>query len=103
MPTLQPWHPTTAPPAQRFIAERNPYYHRVDRSGQQLPYLDRFILEVADPKLVPIKTGAGETDLQFRHLAFKDYTFLKERQRAAGCVRACGRRGAAPISRSSPT
>jgi len=77
MPTLQPWRPTTAPPAQRFIAERNSYYHRVDRNGQQLPYLDRFILEVADPKLVPIKTGAGETDLQFRHLAFKDYSFLK--------------------------
>jgi peptide/nickel transport system substrate-binding protein len=84
MPTLQPWRPTTAPPAQRFIAERNPYYHRVDRTGQQLPYLDRFILEVADPKLVPIKTGAGETDLQFRHLSLKDYTFLKNSEGRSG-------------------
>lgn len=84
MPTLQPWHPTTAPPAQRFIAERNAYYHRVDKTGQQLPYLDRFILEVADPKLVPIKTGAGETDLQFRHLNFKDYTFLKDSEERSG-------------------
>ncbi|MFL5338202.1 MAG: ABC transporter substrate-binding protein [Geminicoccaceae bacterium] len=78
MPTLQAWMPTTAPPAQRFVAIRNPYYHRVDSKGQQLPYLDRFILEVVDPKLIPIKTGAGETDLQFRHLFFKDYTFLRE-------------------------
>ncbi|MEK0083446.1 ABC transporter substrate-binding protein [Benzoatithermus flavus] len=78
MPTLQPWMPTTAPPAERFVAVRNPYFHRVDETGQQLPYLDRFILVVADPKLIPLKTGAGETDLQARHLAFKDYTFLKE-------------------------
>ena len=84
MPTLQPWRPTTAPPADRFVAERNPYYHRVDGKGQQLPYLDRFVLEVADPKLVPIKTGSGETDLQFRHLSFKDYTFLKSSEARSG-------------------
>ena len=84
MPTLQPWMPTTAPPAQRFVAVRNPYYHRVDSKGQQLPYLDRFILEVVDPKLIPIKTGAGETDLQFRHLFFKDYTFLRESAARSG-------------------
>ena len=84
MPTLQPWLPTTAPPAQRFVAVRNPYYHRVDSRGQQLPYLDKFILEVVDPKLIPIKTGAGETDLQFRHLFFKDYTFLKGSEARSG-------------------
>ncbi len=84
MPTLQPWRPTTVPPAQRYIAERNLYYHRVDSTGQQLPYLDRFILETADPKLVPIKTGAGETDLQFRHLSLKDYTFLKNSEHRSG-------------------
>jgi peptide/nickel transport system substrate-binding protein len=84
MPTLQAWMPTTAPPAQRFVAVRNPFYHRVDSKGQQLPYLDRFILEVVDPKLIPIKTGAGETDLQFRHLFFKDYTFLRESAARSG-------------------
>ncbi len=42
------------------------------------------MLEVADPKLVPIKTGAGETDLQFRHLFFKDYTFLKSSEERSG-------------------
>ena len=84
MPTLQPWRPTTAPPAQRFEAVRNEYYHRVDSKGQQLPYFDRFVLDVVDPKLIPIKTGAGETDLQFRHLFFKDYTFLKDSQSRSG-------------------
>jgi peptide/nickel transport system substrate-binding protein len=84
MPTLQPWMLTTPPPAQRFVATRNPHFHRVDTKGQQLPYLDRFVLEVVDPKLVPIKTGAGETDLQARHLFFKDYTFLKESESRSG-------------------
>jgi peptide/nickel transport system substrate-binding protein len=84
LPTLQPWMLTTAPPAERFIAVRNPHYHRVDAKGQQLPYLDKVILEVVDSKLVPIKTGAGETDLQARHLYFKDYTFLKESEGRSG-------------------
>ena len=72
---------TTAPPAERFIGVRNPYFHRVDPRGQQLPYIDRFILHVIDGRLIPIKTGAGETDLQARHLAMKDYTFLKAGER----------------------
>jgi peptide/nickel transport system substrate-binding protein len=78
LPTLQPWRVTTAPPAERFVFERNPNFHRVDPSGQQLPYIDRVVLDVVDNKLVPIKTGAGETDLQSRGLFFKHYTFLKE-------------------------
>lgn len=84
LPTLQPWMLTTAPPAERFIAVRNPYFHRVDAKEQQLPYIDKLILEVVDSKLIPIKTGAGETDLQARHLYFKDYTFLKESESRSG-------------------
>ena len=84
LPTLQPWMLTTRPPAERFIGQRNPYFHRVDSKGQQLPYLDEFILEVIDSKLIPIKTGAGETDIQSRGLFFKDYTFLNENESRSG-------------------
>jgi peptide/nickel transport system substrate-binding protein len=80
LPTLQPWMLTTAPPSTRFVFERNPHYHRVDENGQQLPYIDRLIMEVVDSKLIPIKAGAGETDLQARGLFFKHYTFLKENE-----------------------
>jgi peptide/nickel transport system substrate-binding protein len=86
LPTLQPWRLTTVPPATRFVFERNPYFHRVDSNGQQLPYIDRWILEVVDDKLIPVKAGAGETDLQFRGLYFKHYTFLKESQERSGLV-----------------
>ena len=37
LPTLQPWRITTAAPAQRFVGERNPYSHKVDAQGRQLP------------------------------------------------------------------
>ncbi|MEM8951563.1 MAG: ABC transporter substrate-binding protein [Pseudomonadota bacterium] len=84
LPTLQPWVLTTSPPATRFVFERNPYYHRVDEKGQQLPYIDRVVMEVVDSKLIPIKAGAGETDLQSRGLYFKHYTFLKENEGRSG-------------------
>jgi len=81
MPVLQPWQNTVAPPAERFVFVRNPFFHRVDGEGRQLPYLDRVILNITDGKLVPAKTGAGEVDLQARYLRFDNYTFLKEAEK----------------------
>jgi len=78
LPTVQPWINTTKPPADRFIAVRNPYFHRVDANGRQLPYLDRVVLAVAEAKLIPAKTGAGESDLQARDIQFNNYTFLRK-------------------------
>lgn len=84
LPTLQPWFNSVKPPSQRFIAERNPFYHRIDASGQQLPYADRFVLSVVGGALVPAKTSAGESDLQSRGLHFSDYTFLKAAEERSG-------------------
>lgn len=86
MPTLQPWMLVNGPPADRFVAVRNPNYYKVDAKGQSLPYIDKVVLIVIDSKLVPIKTGAGETDLQARGLTFKDFTFLKESEGHNGLV-----------------
>ena len=80
LPTLQPWVNTTRPPSQRYVFVRNRYYHRVDENGLQLPYIDRVVIDIADGKLIPTKAGAGETDLQARHIAFSDYTFLKQNE-----------------------
>ncbi len=78
LPTLQPWVLKTKPPAERFIFRRNPYYHRIDANGRQLPYADEVAITIASSKLIPAKTGAGEADLQARSLSFSDYTFLKQ-------------------------
>ncbi|UUX48015.1 ABC transporter substrate-binding protein [Nisaea acidiphila] len=78
LPVLQPWRVTGNATSTRFRFERNPYFHRVDPKGRQLPYIDEVIFNVASPGLIPAKAGAGDTDLQARYLSFDDYTFLKE-------------------------
>jgi peptide/nickel transport system substrate-binding protein len=77
LPTLEPWRPRTAPPADRFVFERNPFFHRVDQTGQQLPYVDRVELSVASAEVIAAKTATGESDLQGAGIAFSDYTLLK--------------------------
>ena len=78
LPTLQPWFCVTPAPSERFIFERNPYFHRTDSKGQQLPYLDRVIVNIGSSGLIPAKTGAGESDLQARYLRLDNYPFLME-------------------------
>ncbi|GGB95029.1 peptide ABC transporter substrate-binding protein [Marinobacterium zhoushanense] len=78
MPTLQPWVPTTPLPSEHFVFKRNPYYHRIDSTGHQLPYLDEVVINISSSKLIPAKTGAGESDLQGRYLEMSNYTFLRE-------------------------
>lgn len=78
MPTLQPWMPTVRPPAKRFIFARNPYYHRIDPDGRQLPYIDELAVSIVNSSLIPAKTGTGEADLQARSIRFDNYTFLRK-------------------------
>lgn len=78
LPVLQPWVNTTRPPAERFIFVRNPYFHRVDKLGRQLPFIDRVAIHIVDKSLISAKTSSGETDLQGRYIYLTDYTFLKQ-------------------------
>lgn len=77
-PSLQPWVLKTPPPSERFEFVRNPYFHRIDEYGQQLPYIDRVVMTIASSKLIAAKAGSGEVDLQARYLNFSNYTFLKQ-------------------------
>ena len=78
LPTLLPWRPRTAPPAEQFVFERNPYFHRVDEQGIQLPYVDKVVLNVSSSEIITAKTATGESDLQVTGIGFPDYTLLKE-------------------------
>nr|WP_246157217.1 ABC transporter substrate-binding protein [Sneathiella litorea] len=80
LPTLQPWRNSTPPPATRFVGKRNPYFHRVDPEGRQLPYIDELIFTVSESKLIPAKAASGDVDLQARGLRLQDATFLKENE-----------------------
>ena len=59
LPTLNPWVNTTPSPAQRFVFERNPYYHRIDEKGQQLPYIDQRDLHPGGDQPRARQGGAG--------------------------------------------
>lgn len=84
LPSLQPWVPTKSETERRFVMIRNPYYHRIDPTGRQLPYIDRVIVSVASGRLIPAKTQAGESMLQARNLSFSDITVLKTGEGNAG-------------------
>lgn len=81
LPTLDPWRNTTKPPAEQFVFERNPFFHRVDENGLQLPYIDKFILNVSSSSIIPAKSGAGDSDLQSLGIDFADYAFLKDAEK----------------------
>ena len=78
LPTLEPWIPRTAPPADQFTFERNPYFHRVDEKGIQLPYIDTWLMNISSAEIISAKAATGDTDLQFTGLDFADYTLLKQ-------------------------
>lgn len=71
-PTLNAWKFTSAPgeDTERAIAKRNPYYHKVDTEGTQLPYFDQVIYQmVADPEVLLLKTLQGEIDMMDQYIA----------------------------------
>jgi len=86
LPALQPWVNRTPPPASRYVFARNPYYHRVDANGRQLPYIDQVVLSVAESRLIAAKCNAGESDLQARGLSFSDIMSLKQGETRSGYV-----------------
>ncbi|HUS52455.1 MAG TPA: ABC transporter substrate-binding protein [Thermohalobaculum sp.] len=86
LPVLQPWFNTSKKNGQRFVLQRNPYYHRIDANGRQLPYIDQVDLEIAASGLIPAKVALGEATLQVRSLGFSDAPVLKKGEAEGGYV-----------------
>ena len=78
LPVLQPWVNTSPKNGQRYVLKRNPFFHRVDATGRQLPYVDTVELEIAAAGLIPLKVSLGEAGLQPRYLSFTDAPVLKQ-------------------------
>ncbi|MEM8731109.1 MAG: ABC transporter substrate-binding protein [Pseudomonadota bacterium] len=78
LPTLQPWVNVDDGKQTRHFFDRNPYFHRLDNTGQQLPYIDVVEMTVVSPGLVAAKSNAGESDLQGRGLDFRDIAILRK-------------------------
>lgn len=82
LPTLEPWRLATDGASDRLVFERNPYFHRVDPEGNQLPYIDRVIVNIASGDLIAAKTATGGSDLQARNLSLADAPLLKQNEAA---------------------
>ena len=68
MPVLHAWHFFNTPLGEgsgmQAIAERNPYYWKVDPEGNQLPYLDRIVFTLtSDAEVTLLQALNGEVDL----------------------------------------
>lgn len=82
-PTLSAWKVASAPSSGHVILERNPYYWKVDRAGNQLPYIDSIhSTEVIQKEARSIKIISGNVDLAAMAGAFEDAPlYLTNRQR----------------------
>jgi peptide/nickel transport system substrate-binding protein len=71
-------------PGQRIVVERNPYYWKVDRENQRLPYLDELVfLFVGTEDAQVMRFEAGETDIISR-LSSENYNLLSREKSRAG-------------------
>lgn len=84
LPVLDPWWNTTEDASQRAVFRRNPYFHRVDPDGRQLPYIDEVIVNLGSTGIIAAETGAGQSDLQARYIQFDNYTFLRQAEKTHG-------------------
>jgi peptide/nickel transport system substrate-binding protein len=79
-PVMTSWKITKyAPGDTEMIAERNPYYHRVDTEGNQLPYIDRMQFPlIEDTEAINARAIAGEIDMELRHISLAKYALYQE-------------------------
>lgn len=83
LPLLNAFLIKTPPPAGRILAERNPYYWKVDPKGNQLPYIDAIsYVVVQDYEILTMKAIGGAIDFQARGINSNNYPlFMKNREK----------------------
>ena len=82
LPTLGPWKTTRPVNTPTWVMERNPYYFGVDTAGNQLPYIDRIVMTLAqDTEILNLRAIAGEYDLQERHIDLGKLPVIIENQK----------------------
>jgi len=89
LPVLTPWKTVTPINNPTWVLERNPFFYEVDTAGNQLPYIDRIQMTVAENlEVLNLRAIAGQYDLQERHTAMtKLPVFLENRDKVGYDVR----------------
>jgi peptide/nickel transport system substrate-binding protein len=84
VPTLESHVIEIEPNTERRIFLANPYYFKVDSSGQQLPYIDRHHERFLNRDLQMLAMLNGEVDYKNQSLDLSMYPVLKEGESAGG-------------------
>lgn len=83
LPVITPWKTEVAITTDNWVLVRNPYYFGVDTAGNQLPYIDRISMTLAESlDVLNLRAIAGEYDYQARHIALANLPVLLENAQA---------------------
>lgn len=83
-PSIWPWKITEWKPDQnKLVAERNPYYWKVDPEGNQYPYIDTLNFQlVANTEVINLMAANGQLDFQFRSIDVAKYSVFVDKASA---------------------
>lgn len=85
-PVLYPWMMVSSD-GGITTWERNPYYHKVDAEGNQLPYVDTLTSTlVENMEMVQFKYFSGEADFGRESATIDNVTLYKENEAKAGII-----------------
>jgi peptide/nickel transport system substrate-binding protein len=89
VPTLSAWRMVQPINSQTWLFERNAYFWAVDTAGNQLPYLDKVQMTLAEnPEVINLRAIAGEYDYMERFIDLaKLPVFLENAERGHYKVR----------------
>jgi len=89
LPVMTPWKTVSPINTPTWSMERNPYFWGVDTAGNQLPYIDRITMTLAEnTEVANLRAIAGEFDLQERHMGLtKLPVFLENAKKGNYTVR----------------
>lgn len=84
VPTLESHVIEVNPDTQQRIFKANPYYFKVDSSGQQLPYIDRHHERFLNADLQTLAIMNGEVDYKAQGVDLETYPTVKENEAKGG-------------------
>jgi len=83
LPVITPWKTEVPITTDNWVLVRNPYYFGVDTDGNQLPYIDRISMTLAENlEVLNLRAIAGEYDYQARHISLANLPVLLENAEA---------------------
>lgn len=83
LPVITPWKTEVPITTDNWVLVRNPYYFGVDTAGNQLPYIDRISMTLAENlEVLNLRAIAGEYDYQARHISLANLPVLLENAEA---------------------